>query len=390
MMFKIERKLKDYDFYQSDLLSKALTRKSAYDENLSESHNERLEFLGDAILRHVVELFYATHFCQKEIQGKKEDLASYRDSKINTQNLAKVADTLGLFPHIIMGRGEKNQKHSRIKVLGDCFEALVAAIYIDSAYNFTTVQSWVIQNLGLRGERQEVSYYTQDQSSVARAVLPYVFKNDLYWDLARTRKSYNENQHNEILTLLGDGLIRLVVSEHLYIRYPDKKESELSQCRDAMVTKEAVYKVSVRMFFNINSLSLKKVLRMDSGEIISFENSGKQKICSDTVKAIIAAVMLDSSNDYLCVKKIICRHWQLQRTSVVYDRSPPQPRRQPTQDTRSTVRQEQDASMSYADMALVGGLVAATGFLAYQAHDQQQQRRDQRQAPNRDNECCVM
>ena len=109
----------------------ALTHRSFPNEQPnadSLEHNERLEFLGDAILEHVVTaaLFF------KYPQEKEGSLTSYRSALVKKETLAKVALDIGLPPYMRLSRGEeKTGGREKDYLLANTFEAILGALYID-------------------------------------------------------------------------------------------------------------------------------------------------------------------------------------------------------------------------------------------------------------------
>ena len=115
----------DYSFQDEELFQLALTHKS-----LSSHNNERLEFLGDAILNlYVSERLFNTYGSLKE--GK---LTRFKASIVSRENLHRVAINLELSNHIKLGKGESLQGNS---ILGNVLEALIGAIFLDSDYSET-------------------------------------------------------------------------------------------------------------------------------------------------------------------------------------------------------------------------------------------------------------
>ena len=122
------------NFFKNQLLYvQALTHRSWINENpgVRES-NERLEFLGDAVLEFVV----SSHLFL-ELPDKEEGfLTALRSNIVNTQNLALLATRLNIGEKIYMSRGEKRGGgSSNASLLADTIEALIGAIYIDQGYD---------------------------------------------------------------------------------------------------------------------------------------------------------------------------------------------------------------------------------------------------------------
>lgn len=113
------------------LLEQALTHRSFAYENGGLPTNERLEFLGDAVLGLVVtEALYLAHPDLSE--GR---LAKLRAAVVNARALAEVARALGLGDHILLGRGEETTGgRDKSSILSDTVEALLGAIYLDQGY----------------------------------------------------------------------------------------------------------------------------------------------------------------------------------------------------------------------------------------------------------------
>lgn len=116
----------NYEFRDPDLLSQALTHKSANGRN-----NERLEFLGDAVLDAVIsELVY-----DRKPDASEGSLSRLRSSLVKDTSLADLAADLGVGEQLNLGPGEKKTGgHRRASILADALEALFAAIYLDSGY----------------------------------------------------------------------------------------------------------------------------------------------------------------------------------------------------------------------------------------------------------------
>ena len=116
----------DYEFTDPGLLQQALTHRSASGES-----NERLEFLGDAVLDFVV-----SDVVFRSYAGAPEgDLSRLRSSLVKDETLAELAAELGLGRHMILGSGErKTGGHRRESILADALEAIFGAVYLDSGF----------------------------------------------------------------------------------------------------------------------------------------------------------------------------------------------------------------------------------------------------------------
>jgi ribonuclease-3 len=130
-------------FTNLDLLAEALTHRSYLNENKdARAHNERLEFLGDAVLELAV-----THFLFNRFPDKPEgDLTAFRASLVNTFSLADTAELLGLNDMLLLSKGEsKDTGRARQIILANAFEAVLGAIYLDQG--FTAAEAFVAEHL---------------------------------------------------------------------------------------------------------------------------------------------------------------------------------------------------------------------------------------------------
>ena len=118
------------EFKNKSLLKQAFTHRSFLNENktLKEGHNERLEFLGDAVLELVI-----TRFLYDEYPNKTEgDMTSIRSALVNADNCAKVAESLSMNEYLLLSKGEtKDTGRARQYILANTLEALIGAIYLD-------------------------------------------------------------------------------------------------------------------------------------------------------------------------------------------------------------------------------------------------------------------
>ena len=122
------------EFNDINLLKTACTHRSYLNENrgLNLEHNERLEFLGDAVLELVV-----TFFLFKKYPHKNEgDLTSYRAAIVNTHSLARAGEQMKVNDFLLLSRGEeKDIGRARSIILADTMEAIMGAIYVDQGYS---------------------------------------------------------------------------------------------------------------------------------------------------------------------------------------------------------------------------------------------------------------
>lgn len=125
-------------FKDKNLLKQAFTHRSYINENKNTrmEHNERLEFLGDAVLELVV-----TDFLYKKYPTKPEgELTTYRSALVNAITLAEVASNLSMNDYLLLSKGEaKDTGRARQYILANTFEAVVGALYLDQGYDAAKV-----------------------------------------------------------------------------------------------------------------------------------------------------------------------------------------------------------------------------------------------------------
>ncbi|MFZ7124918.1 MAG: ribonuclease III [Desulfobacterales bacterium] len=128
----IERHL-NYHFKNPDLLQEALRHRSFVNEQPAEAltDNERLEFLGDAVLN----LFVSHVLMDRFPEMTEGDLSRTRAALVNELRLAELARSIDLGPLILLGKGERlSGGPEKNSILSDTFEALIAAVYLDGGF----------------------------------------------------------------------------------------------------------------------------------------------------------------------------------------------------------------------------------------------------------------
>ncbi len=121
-------------FNDVTLLRQAFTHRSYLNEHRGEfiGHNERLEFLGDAVLEII-----STHYLYNKFPDKSEgDLTAFRAALVNATSCADVAIDLGMNDYLLLSRGEaKDSGRARSVLLANAFEALIGALFLDQGYD---------------------------------------------------------------------------------------------------------------------------------------------------------------------------------------------------------------------------------------------------------------
>ncbi|OGE77976.1 MAG: ribonuclease III [Candidatus Doudnabacteria bacterium RIFCSPHIGHO2_01_FULL_46_14] len=119
-------------FNNPDLLKTALTHRSFLNENRAHRlpHNERLEFLGDAVLELV-----STEYLYRNFPNPEGELTNFRSALVNYRLLSQIAKELGLEDFILLSHGEaKDTGRARQVILANALEALIGSIYLDKGW----------------------------------------------------------------------------------------------------------------------------------------------------------------------------------------------------------------------------------------------------------------
>ena|SRR3989344_3942922 len=155
---KLEKILK-VKFKNKDILKQALVHRSYINENpgFNLGHNERLEFLGDAVLELVV-----TEYLYNTYPNPEGELTNWRASLVNSKILSSITHGMDIEEFLYLSRGESKDTDSKARsyILANAFEAIVGAIYLDRGY-------------------KEVKSFIERQVLVE---LPNILKNHLYLD----------------------------------------------------------------------------------------------------------------------------------------------------------------------------------------------------------------
>jgi len=121
------------EFTDINMLITALTHRSYVNEHRStvKEHNERLEFLGDAVLELVVTEYLYSNYTEPE-----GILTNWRSALVRTESISAAATALGFEPFLRLSRGEKRgTERARAQIMANSFEAVVGAVYIDKGYD---------------------------------------------------------------------------------------------------------------------------------------------------------------------------------------------------------------------------------------------------------------
>jgi ribonuclease-3 len=190
-------------FKNRRLLQEALTHRSYLNEKprLKLKHNERLEFLGDAVLELIT-----TEYLYKKYPTKTEgELTNFRAALVKAPSLFQIASDLGLNNFLLLSRGEKKDLgKAREYILANALEALIGAVYLDRGYaaaadfvekKVITPQEKIIEKKGLRDAKS----LFQEKAQAVEGITP-IYKILSEW-------GPDHNKHFIAGVYLGDKLI---------------------------------------------------------------------------------------------------------------------------------------------------------------------------------------
>ncbi|MBW2120659.1 MAG: ribonuclease III [Deltaproteobacteria bacterium] len=165
-----------YRFRNEELLNQAVTHRSYAHENPGHGlcDNERLEFLGDAVLNAVT-----SHLVMSRFPDKPEgELTRIRSSVVSKRALARVAREVGLGEFLLLGKGEdRTGGRGKASILADSYEAVVGAVYLDGGYQgaFEMLQAHLsgrLEAAGLKAGKQDFKTLLQEQSQRQQQTMP--------------------------------------------------------------------------------------------------------------------------------------------------------------------------------------------------------------------------
>jgi ribonuclease-3 len=158
-----------YRFEDGTIIDTAMAHRSWCAENPGHASNERLEFLGDAVLGWI-----AAHIAFERFPGMSEgELTGVRKGVVNTSALAQIATELRLGQHILLGKGESAAGGAgKPSILADALEAVIGAVYVDGgpAAAYGVVERLIGERLSLTAERlDQLDYKSTLQELIAGA-----------------------------------------------------------------------------------------------------------------------------------------------------------------------------------------------------------------------------
>lgn len=145
---EFEDKVLGVEFNDLSLLITAFTHRSYVNEHKKSAtvHNERLEFLGDAVLELVV-----TEYLYSSFEEPEGILTNWRSALVRTESIGAAASSHGFEPLLRLSKGEKRgTTRARLQILANAYESVVGAVYLDQGYEAakTFIQKTILSTLG--------------------------------------------------------------------------------------------------------------------------------------------------------------------------------------------------------------------------------------------------
>jgi len=208
-----------------DLYLSAFTHRSYLNENrgFHLPHNERLEFLGDAVLE-----LCATEYLYKNYSHPEGELTNFRSALVNYKMLSFIASRLGLEKFLFMSRGEaKDKGRARQVILANCIEAVIGAMYLDSGYqtctNFIAREILVeLENIIEDGKYMDPKSRLQEMAQERSGITPH------YGVISETGPDHNKN----FVVAAFVGTKEMGRGEG-----PSKQEAEIAAAENALINK---------------------------------------------------------------------------------------------------------------------------------------------------------
>ncbi len=161
-------------FKDKDLLAQALTHRSAVRESAAHGNNERLEFLGDAVLE-----LATTEYLFNLSKKSEGELTNWRSALVQGDHLSEVARELKLGEYLFMSRGEEaSEGRAKTSTLANAVEALIGAIYVDQGFDAAKefCQKFILRNLQdllARGKHRDEKSVFQEHAQERYGITPH-------------------------------------------------------------------------------------------------------------------------------------------------------------------------------------------------------------------------
>eukprot|EP01118_Nematostelium_gracile_P017027 TRINITY_DN7160_c0_g1_i1.p1 TRINITY_DN7160_c0_g1~~TRINITY_DN7160_c0_g1_i1.p1 ORF type:complete len:1059 (-),score=222.82 TRINITY_DN7160_c0_g1_i1:31-3207(-) len=279
------------------------------------SHNERLEFLGDAVL----EFICTSHLFLEFPNLKEGDLTLFRSGLVNNKFLAFNAHSMEMDSYLLYSESNELMKigPERQHMLADCLEAVVGAIYIDqgldqcrrffaqcvfgSPEDKPFLERWLAPKLHplqiKGGDRHLIPMSaTLNRFTQLEQLTGITFDHIKLLIQAFTHPSVSNGLDlldvgsNQRLEFLGDAVLQFITSRYLFIHFPEHQEGQLTLLRSALVNNKLISDLAIELGFE-------DFLRYLPSESLLQEGRAHRGMLADSFEAYLAALYLDKGMD---------------------------------------------------------------------------------------------
>src|SRR3989344_626286 len=213
-------------FKNKNLLKQAFIHRSYINENpkVGLSHNERLEFLGDAVL----ELIVTTYLFEKFPNYTEGELTAIRSALVNAMIISEAAGEIGMNEYLLLSKGEaKDGGKARVYILANTYEAYIGAVYLDRGYG--TAEKFVEQTLLSKTEEIVAKKLWRDAKSLVQEKAQEYFSVTPAYKVLR-ESGLDHDKHFSVGIFFGPELIASG-------RGKSKQEAEQEAARAALEAK---------------------------------------------------------------------------------------------------------------------------------------------------------
>nr|XP_030121245.3 ribonuclease 3 [Taeniopygia guttata]XP_030121246.3 ribonuclease 3 [Taeniopygia guttata] len=339
------------------------------------NHNERLEFLGDA----VVEFLTSVHLYYLFPTLEEGGLATYRTAIVQNQHLAMLAKKLELERFMLYAHGPDLCRESDLRhAMANCFEALIGAVYLEGSleeakqlfgrllFNEKDLRDvWLnyplhpLQLQESNTDRQliETSPVLQKLTEFEEAI-GVIFTHVRLLARAFTLRTVGFNHltlgHNQRMEFLGDSIMQLVATEYLFIHFPDHHEGHLTLLRSSLVNNRTQAKVAEELGMQEFAITNDKTKR---------PVTLRTKTLADLLESFIAALYIDKDLEYVHTFMNVCFFPRLKEFILNQDWNDPKSQLQQCCLTLRTEGKEPDIPL-YKTLQTVGPSHARTYTVA--------------------------
>uniref|UniRef100_A0A8C6XNC5 Ribonuclease 3 n=1 Tax=Naja naja TaxID=35670 RepID=A0A8C6XNC5_NAJNA len=322
------------------------------------NHNERLEFLGDA----VVEFLTSVHLYYLFPSLEEGGLATYRTAIVQNQHLAMLAKKLELDRFMLYAHGPDLCRESDLRhAMANCFEALIGAVYLEGsleeAKQLFGRLLHPLQESNTDRQLIETSPVLQKLTEFEDAI-GVIFTHVRLLARAFTLRTVGFNHltlgHNQRMEFLGDSIMQLVATEYLFIHFPDHHEGHLTLLRSSLVNNRTQAKVAEELGMQEFAITNDKTKR---------PVALRTKTLADLLESFIAALYIDKDLEYVHTFMNVCFFPRLKEFILNQDWNDPKSQLQQCCLTLRTEGKEPDIPL-YKTLQTVGPSHARTYTVA--------------------------